>query len=270
MSRTVSNFVKIEGTMRWEAIWVLSKRELLAFVRNKTRIISSIAQGLLFLFVFSGGFFSMDISIDGVSVNPMAFVATGIIAMAILFSGVFGGLGIIRDRMFGFMRELLVAPISRRTLMTGKTLGIALQSLLQCLIMVILSSVMGFFGYNPSLIWRTILLIPIALLFSMGVVGIGLTISTQLTDFQSFGLIQTFLIMPMFWLSGALFAFNNVPQIMQVLMMCNPISYGVDIFRFIILGVSFFPFWLDLLVLTLFGIVLIIIGAKSFSKMEIS
>jgi ABC-2 type transport system permease protein len=270
MSKTVNSFVKIEGRMRWEAIWILSKRELLAFARNKTRIISSIAQALLFLFIFSGGFFSLDIVIDGQSINPTAFVATGIIAMAILFSGVFGGLGIIRDRMFGFMRELLVAPISRRTLMTGKTLGVALQSLVQCLVMAVLSMSLGFFGYDLSLIWRTLLLMPVALLFSMGVVGIGLTISTRLTDFQSFGLIQTFLIMPMFWLSGALFAFNNVPTIMQVLMMINPISYGVDIFRFIILGVSFFPFWLDLLVLALFGAVLIIIGARSFSKMEIS
>ncbi|TXT58176.1 MAG: conserved membrane protein of unknown function [Promethearchaeota archaeon] len=270
MSRKVSSYVKIEGRMRWEAIWVLSKRELLAFVRNKTRIISSIAQALLFLFVFSGGFFSIDISIDGVDVSPMAFVASGIIAMAILFSGVFGGLGIIRDRMFGFMRELLVAPISRRTLMTGKTLGVALQSLLQCLIMAVISVAMGFFGYDPSLIWRIILLMPIALLFSLGVVGIGLTISTRLTDFQSFGLIQTFLIMPMFWLSGALFAFNSVPEIMQIIMMFNPISYGVDIFRYVILGVSFFPLWVNLLVLSAFAAILILIGANSFSNMQIS
>ncbi|MBD3254705.1 MAG: hypothetical protein GF383_06410, partial [Candidatus Lokiarchaeota archaeon] len=187
-----------------------------------------------------------------------------------LFSAVFGGLGVIRDRMFGFLKELLIAPISRRTLMIGKTLGVAMQSLVQCLIIVVLSSSLGFFGYDLNLIWRIMLLMPIALLYSMGVVGIGLTVGSRLTDFQSFGLIQTFLIMPMFWLSGALFAFNSVPEIMQIIMMINPITYGVDSFRFIILGVSFFPIWLDILVLIIFGAILILLGAKSFSSMEIS
>jgi ABC-2 type transport system permease protein len=270
MSRKVSNYVEIEGSLRWESIWVLAKRELLAYVRNKTRIVSSLAQALLFLFVFSGGFFSLNIEIEGVPISPTAFVASGIAAMAILFSGVFGGLGIIRDRMFGFMKELLVAPVSRRTLMIGKTLGVALQSLIQCIIIVVLSSALGFYGYDLSLIWRVFAILPVALLFSLGVVGIGMTISTRLTDFQSFGLIQTFLIMPMFWLSGALFAFNSVPLPMQVIMMLNPISYGVDIFRFIILGVSFFPIWLNLIVLVGFASILILIGARSFSNMEIS
>ncbi len=270
MSRKVSSYVEIEGNLRLETIWVLAKRELLAFFRNKPRLISSVAQGLLFLFVFSGGFFSVDIIINGVQINSTAFVGSGIAAMAILFSAVFGGLGVIRDRMFGFLKELLIAPISRRTLMMGKTLGVALQSLIQCLIIVSLSSLLGFFGWDINLIWRIILLMPVALLYSMGVVGIGLTVGSRLTDFQSFGLIQTFLIMPMFWLSGAMFAFNSVPLPMQVIMMINPITYGVDIFRFVILGVSFFPFWLDLLILTVFGALLILIGAKSFSSMEIS
>ena len=270
MSRKISSYVEIEGSLRLETIWVLAKRELLSFFRNTPRLVSSIAQGLLFLFVFSGGFFAVDIVIDGQLISSTAFVGSGIAAMAILFSAVFGGLGVIRDRMFGFLKELLIAPISRRTLMIGKTLGVALQSLIQCLIIVVISSSLGFFGFDPNLIWRIIVLMPIALLYSMGVVGIGLTVGSRLTDFQSFGLIQTFLIMPMFWLSGAMFAINSVPTVMQVIMMINPITYGVDSFRFIILGVSFFPIWLDLLVLTIFGTVLILLGAKSFAGMEIS
>ncbi|MBD3197365.1 MAG: hypothetical protein GF317_20080 [Candidatus Lokiarchaeota archaeon] len=269
MSRKVSNYVQIEGNLRWESIWYLAKRELLAFVRNKGRIVSSIAQSILFLFVFGAGFSQLPITIDGISISSTAFVASGIAAMAVLFSGVFGGLGIIRDKLFGFMKELLVAPVSRRTLMIGKTLGVALQTLVQFMIITVLSAVIGFYGYDLSLIWRILATIPVGLLFSLGVVGIGMTISTRLTDFQSFGLIQTFLIMPMFWLSGALFAFNTVPLPMQVIMMINPISYGVDIFRFILLGVSFFPFWLDLTILAVFGALLISLGAYSFSNMEI-
>ncbi|TFF99335.1 MAG: hypothetical protein EU542_09130, partial [Promethearchaeota archaeon] len=223
---------------------------------------------VLFLFVFGlGGFNTQTPIINGVEVSSLAFTASGIAAMAVLFSGVFGGLGIIRDKLFGFMNELLVAPVSRRTLMIGKTLGVALQTLVQFMLITILSASLGFYGYDLNLIWRVAATIPAGLLFSLGVVGIGMTVSTRLTDFQGFGLIQTFLIMPMFWLSGALILF---PEGFRIIMMLNPISYGVDIFRFILLGVSVFPFWLDLLVLTGFGALLISIGAYSFSRMEIN
>lgn len=154
--------------------------------------------------------------------------------------------------------------------MVGKTLGIALQTLIQSLLILILASVLGFFGYRFDLIWRIILVIPVVILVSIGIVGIGLTVASHLESFQGFGLIQTFLVMPMFWLSGALFAFNTVPEFMQIIMMCNPFTYGVDLFRAVILGVSFFPVWLDLLVQIIFGITLISLGARAFSKLEVS
>ncbi len=256
--------------INYNAIWALAKRELLGFWRNKSRVISSIAQGILFLFVFAGGFSSLSITIDGTSIDPRAFTASGIAAIVILFTGIFGGMSIFRDKMFGFMKELMVAPVSRNTLMFGRTLGVALQTLVQVLIMIGLSIVFGYYGYDLNLIWRVMLVLPVALLASIGIVGVGLTISTRLSDMQSFGLIQTFIVMPMFWLSGALFAFNSVPLPMQVIMMCNPFTYSVDLFRLVLLGVSYFPFWLDLIVMVLFGAILILIGARSFNKMEIS
>lgn len=256
--------------MNLAVVWALAKREIQQFFRNKTRVISSLAQGLLFLIVFGAGFSSLDITVQGVSIDSRAFTASGICAIVILFTGIFGGLGLMRDKMFGFMKELIVAPVNRRTLMVGKTLGVALQTVLQVLILLGLSILIGSFGYDLSLIWRVLLIIPVALLASIGIVGMGLTISTRMSDFQSFGLIQTFVVMPMFWLSGALFAFNSVPLFMQIAMMCNPFTYSVDLFRLVILGVSFFPFWLDLLVMFGFGLFLILIGARSFSKMELS
>ncbi|MBA7503264.1 hypothetical protein ES706_01872 [subsurface metagenome] len=256
--------------INYNAVWALAKRELLGFWRNKSRVISSIAQGILFLFVFAGGFSSLSITIDGVPVDSRAFTASGIAAIVILFTGIFGGMSIFRDKMFGFMKELLVAPVSRRTLMFGRALGISLQTLVQVLIMIGLSITFGYYGYDINLIWRVMLVLPVALLASMGIVGVGLTISTRLNDMQSFGLIQTFIVMPMFWLSGALFAFNSVPLPMQVIMMCNPFTYSVDLFRLMLLGVSYFPFWLDLIVMVVFGAILILIGARSFNKMEVS
>lgn len=256
------NIVKTK--VNYNAVWILAKRELMGFWRNKSRVISSIAQGLLFLFVFGAGFSRFDIVIDGSNIESRAFTASGIAAMVILFTGIFGGMSIFRDKMFGFMKELMVAPVSRRTLMLGRTVGIALQTMLQVLIIIGLSVAIGYFGYDLSLIWRVMLILPVAFLASLGIVGIGLTISTRLNDMQSFGLIQTFIVMPMMWLSGAL-----IPLPIQITMF-NPFTYSVDLFRFVLLGVSYFPFWIDILVPAIFGAVLILIGARSFNKMEIS
>ena len=266
----MSDQIIMQRKFNYQAVWILAKREVMEYFRSKTRIISSLAQGFLFLLIFSAGFAIIRINIKGVPIDSRAFIASGIAAIMILFTGVFGGMGVMRDKMFGFMKELIVAPVSRKTLMTGKTLGIALQTLIQVEIIVGLSAALGFFGYDISLIWRMLLIIPVAFLASIGIVGIGLTISTRMRDFQSFGLIQTFIVMPMFWFSGALFAFNNVPFFMQVIMMCNPFTYSVDLFRAVLLNVSFFPIWLDLLVMVVFGTIFILIGARSFSKMEIS
>ncbi|MFW9874801.1 MAG: ABC transporter permease [Candidatus Thorarchaeota archaeon] len=252
--------------VNYNAVWILAKRELLSFWRNKSRVISSLVQGLLFLFVFGIGLAGLGSStiIQGVSVDPRAFAASGIAAMVILFTGIFGGMAIFRDKMFGFMKELLVAPVSRRTLMLGRTVGVALQTMLQVLIIIGISIAIGYFGTDLNLIWRVILIVPIAFLASLGIVGIGLTISTRLRDMQSFGLIQTFIVMPMMWLSGALFPFPT-----QITMF-DPFTYSVDLFRFVLLGVSYFPFWIDLLITTVFGMIFILIGARSFNKMEIS
>ncbi|MFX1593627.1 MAG: ABC transporter permease [Promethearchaeota archaeon] len=254
----------IKSKMNYSAVWILAKRELMEFWRNKSRVISSLAQGILFLFVFGVGFSRVNIEVGGIIVDSRAFTASGIAAMVILFTGIFGGMSVFRDKMFGFMKELIVAPISRRTIMFGRTAGVALQTMLQVVIMICLGVIFGFFGYDLNLIWRVILILPVAFLSSLGIVGIGLTISTRLKDMQSFGLIQTFIIMPMMWLSGTL-----IP-LPPLITMFNPFSYSVDLFRFVLLGVSYFPFWVDLLITVGFGTILILIGAQSFNKMEIS
>ena len=260
----MSDLSNVKTKVNYNVVWILAKRELMSFWRNKSRVISSIAQGLLFLFVFGAGFSQIAIVIDGIAVSSRAFSGSGIAAMVILFTGIFGGMSIFRDKMFGFMKELMVAPVSRSTLMLGRTVGVALQTMLQVVIMIALGVAFGYFGYDLSLIWRVMLIVPVAFLASLGIVGIGLTISTRLSDMQSFGLIQTFIVMPMMWLSGAL-----IPLPPQITMF-NPFTYSVDLFRFILLGVSYFPFWLDLLITVGFGTALILIGAQSFNKMEIS
>jgi ABC-2 type transport system permease protein len=251
-------------------IWVLVKREILAFWRSKIRIITSIAQGFLFLFIFSASLAEYPIFINGVRISSTSYIASGICAMAILFTGIFGGLGLMRDKMFGFMKELMAAPVSRRTLMFGKTLGVTIQTVIQSVVFLIASIILGFFSYEPIMIVRVLLIIPVALLASIGVVGLGLIVSTRLRDFQSFGLIQTFIVMPLFWLSGALLAVDFMDNWMQIAMKFNPYTYVVDLFRVVLLGVSYYPIWLNLVVITSFGTFMILLGAWSFNKMEVS
>jgi ABC-2 type transport system permease protein len=262
------NYINMK--LSYGAILVLIRREIMAFIRSKARIITSLAQGLLFLLVFSFGLFKFTISIGTVQINSQAYVASGITAMAVLFTAIFGGLGLMRDNLFGFMKELMAAPISRRTLMIGKTLGVAFLATIQCIIFLMVSIVFGFFSYDISLIWEVFLIIPAALLAGIGIVGLGLIIGTRMRDFQSFGLIQTFIVMPMFWLSGALMPINFFPNWMQIVMRFNPYTYSVDLFRLILFGVSLYPIWMDLLVMSSFGIIMILLGAWSFNKMDVS
>jgi ABC-2 type transport system permease protein len=259
----------VKTGLNLEAVWILARREIYEFWRNKTRLISSLVQGILFLFVFSSALqtSSSAIVINGLPVDPRAYAASGISAIVILFTGIFGGMGVMRDKMFGFMKELIVAPVSRRTLMLGKTLGIALQTLTQVFIIVMLSILFGYYGYDLFLIVKILLILPVALLASIGIVGMGLTISTRMRDFQSFGLIQTFIVMPMFLVSGAFYAISGP---IGIVAMFNPFTYSVDLFRAVLLGASFFPVWFDLLIVGAFGTVLILLGARSFNTMEVS
>ncbi len=247
--------------INYPAVWILTKREILAFWRDKARIITSFAQAILFLLVFGNAL--------NLGNNYKAEVASGIGALTILFTGIFGGMGLMRDKMFGFMKELIVAPVSRQTLMIGRTLGIAVQTLIQVLIILIFGISFGYLGNNPDLILRILIIIPVALVSSIGIIGIGLIIGTRIRNFQSFGLIQTFIVMPMFWLSGAMFPFDS-SSALYIVYQFNPFSYCVDLFRFIMVDSHNFAIWLDLVVMCAFAVVLIILGAISFNKMEVT
>ncbi len=254
----------------WAAIWVIAKRELLQFWRNKTRVISSIAQGFMLLIIFTFGFSSFRFDVGGTEIPTQAFIASGMITLAILFGGIFGGLSLIRDKLFGFLKEMLVSPIKRSEIMIGKTLGVGLQSVIGGIIIMLISISIGSFPLELFLIIRVILVIPVFLILSIGLVGIGLVIASKMSDFQGFGLVQTFLIMPMMWLSGAIFPWSSVPVPMQVIMAINPVFYGVEAVRFILTGVANIPIYVSLLVISVFSAILIYLGGRSFTKIEAS
>lgn len=195
----------------------------------------------------------------------MDFLAPGIIAMSILFTAVFSGLEVIWDRQFGFLKETLVAPISRTEIMIGKTLGGATIAMIQGLIVFSLTHFLGFraagfAGLGLGLVFMFL----IALFFT----GMGLTIASKMKDMHGFQLIMNFLIMPVFFLSGALFPVDNLPPAIYFISRIDPLTYGVDGLRGALTGVTTFGIFNDLLAIGGLAVLICGIGTVLFSKIE--
>lgn len=246
------------------SIYILWLRQLKRYFRSRSRIIGSLGQPILFLVAF--GFGLGPTFAKAGQGNYLEFIAPGIISMSILFTAIFSGIEIIWDRQFGFLKEVLVAPITRWQIMVGRTLGGATVAVFQGLIVLIISLFFGFkietFTLIPQML---IFMILIALLFT----ALGTAIASILTDMQGFQLIMNFLIMPIFFLSGALFPLAGLPKAIQTVVSINPLSYGVDGLRGAVTGVFNFGLTTDLIVLSLATTLLIGIGTYLFSKIQI-
>lgn len=246
-----------------EIIYILLIRQLKKYFRNRARIIGSLGQPILFLVALGFGF--GPIYQKAAHGNYLQFIAPGIIAMSILFTSVFSGIEIIWDRQFGFLKETLVAPISRTQIMLGRTLGGASVAVLQGIIVLIISVLIGF---RPSLI-----LLPVAFVFMILIAivftSLGTAIGSVLDDMQGFQLIMNFLVMPLFFLSGALFPLTGLPDVMRIITVLDPLTYGVDGLRGTLSGVSHFSLTIDLLILTILAGIILGIGTYLFSKIQI-
>jgi len=195
----------------------------------------------------------------------LAFLSPGIIAMSILFTAVFNGIEIIWDRQFGFLKETLVAPVSRLEIMIGRTLGGATVALLQGLIVLAITIPLGFRPHILTLPLAILFMILIALFFT----GFGTAIASFLEDMQGFQLIMNFIIMPVFFLSGALFPADGLPPALKGILIINPLAYGIDGLRGALTGVSHFGMGLDFLVLGIITAIILGIGSYFFTKIQI-
>lgn len=245
-------------------IYILWLRQLKRYFRSRSRIIGSIAQPLLFLLAFGFGFGSMYQRAGGG--NYIQFLAPGIIAMGILFTAVFSGIEIIWDRQFGFLKETLVAPVSRMKIMIGRTLGGGTVAILQGLIVFLISLLVGF---RPGGIHLILLALVFMALISLFFTALGTAIASMLHDMQGFQLIMNFLLMPLFFLSGSLFPLEGLPKALTVVAKINPLSYGIDGLRGALVGGAHFGLATDFLVLGVITIVMLVIGSYLFSKIQI-
>lgn len=245
-------------------IYILWLRQLKRYVRSKARMVGSLGQPLLFLVALGFGFGPIYQKAGGG--NYLQFLAPGVIAMGILFTSVFMGIEIIWDRQFGFLKETLVAPVSRVNIMIGRTLGGATVATIQGIIVFLMAWVVGF---RPTS-W---LAFPLALLFMFLIAvlftALGTAIASFMEDMHGFQLIVNFLIMPLFFLSGSLFPLDNLPGAMTVISHLDPLTYGIDGLRATLVDGAHFGIPFDLLVLSVLVAFMMALGGYLFSKIQI-
>jgi len=247
-----------------KTIYILWLRQIKKYFRSKSRIVGSLGQPLLFLLAFGFGFGS--IYQKAGQGNYMQFLAPGIIGMGILFTAVFSGIEVIWDRQFGFLKETLVAPVSRFKIMIGRTLGGATVAVFQGIIVFVLTLILGFHPGSWHLILLSfVFMVLIALFFT----ALGTAIASILKDMQGFQLIMNFLLMPIFFLSGSLFPLDGLPKGLVVVTKINPFSYGIDGLRGSLIGLSHFGLLPDFVILGVITFLMLGLGSYLFSKIQI-
>jgi ABC-2 type transport system permease protein len=246
-----------------KTIYILWLRALKRYMRSKSRIIGALGQPVLFLLALGYGLGSV-FQAAGQG-NYFNFLAPGIIGMSIIFTAIFSGIELIWDRQFGFLKETLVAPVSRINIMIGRTLGGATVATIQGLIVFIITLFFGVIPYNWSLVPVLILFM---LLLSILFTALGTMIASFLEDMQGFQLIMNFLVQPLFFLSGALFPLEGLPAALAVVVKFDPLTYGIDAFRGLIVNVTTFGLGTDFAVLFVMTLVFLGLGSYFFTKIQ--
>jgi len=246
-------------------IYTLWLREVKRYLRDRARIISSFVQPLLWLAIFGSGIrFSGAIG----NLTTQQFIFPGIIGQTMLFTSMFMGISVIWDREFGFLKEILVAPVSHFSVFLGKMIGDSTDAVIQGVIVFALGLLLGI-ALNPLMFLE---ILPIMILITFGLVSIGLTVASFMESLESFGVIQSFINLPLFFLSGAIFPIGSqagVPSWLQIASSFDPLTYGVDALRTVILGHAWqplHPLYFDLLVVCGFDVAMMIIGTLAFSR----
>jgi ABC-2 type transport system permease protein len=248
-------------------IYTLWLREVKRYFRERVRPVSSFIQPALWLIIFGSGFSRLA---SATKLPPgmtyQVFLFPGIIAQTMLFTSMFMGISVIWDREFGFLKEIMVAPISRGSIFLGKMIGNSTDAIIQGIITFLL----GFIINVPLNLLLFALALPLMIMMTFGLVCIGLSIASSMGSLESFGVIQSFVTLPLFFTSGALFPLAIVPSWLQTVGYFNPLTYGVDALRAIVIGASpdytLFPIYIDLLVVAAFDAVMIAIGTYLFSR----
>lgn len=253
-----------------QAVYTIWLRDLIRFFRERNRIIGMLGQPLLYLLIMGNGFsasFRLPYTPPGFSY--LQFMYPGVIGMSVLFTAVFSAISIVWDREFGFLKEVLVAPVPRWTVAIGKTLGGSTVAMIQGAILLIMAPLVGVHLSAAA----ALEILGILFLIAFALTSLGITIASRMETMEGFQMIMNFLIMPLFFLSGALFPLRGTAAWMSTLMKVDPLTYGVDALRHVFFGASGlravlvqFPIHLDLLVVAGMALVFVVAGTVMFNR----
>ncbi|MBV8301386.1 MAG: ABC transporter permease [Candidatus Dormibacteraeota bacterium] len=281
------NAVDVRGASL-RAVYMIWKRDLIRYTRDRMRLLASLAQPVLFLVVFGTGLSSSlrgaggGIAAAGTSLQYVQFIYPGVMGMAVLFSAVFGAMSIVWDREFGFLKEVLVAPIHRSSVAIGKSLGSATQSVIQGAILLVLAPVAGV----RLTVLGVLELIPLLFILAFALSALGVAIAARMRSMQAFQVVVNFLMMPLFFLAGSLFPLgSNLPAWLTVLTRLDPVSYGIDAMRRTVLtatgvpqaaldrlGLSLFgqplTVWVEVVLLVAFGLAMLALAILGFRQRD--
>lgn len=198
-------------------------------------------------------------------IDFISFLTPGIMVMTMAFTGTISGITTVFDREFGFLKEMLVAPVKRESVLIGKMLGGVTQSIFQGVVILVLGLFMGMKLGNPPVMAISGMLLTMFLV-SMAFVSLGLAVASKMSSMEGFQMVMNFLIQPMVFLSGAFYPVKTLPSWLELGVKVNPLTYGVDAMRYFSLGMNEFSIWVDLSVLAVFSVLLIILGGHAFRK----
>jgi ABC-2 type transport system permease protein len=288
-------------------IYITWLRDLKRFTRDRTRLIGAFAQPLIYLFILGTGLQAAFTSFGGGETKYVTFMFPGIVCMTVLFTAMFSAISIIWDREFGFLKEMLVAPIPRSSVTIGKVFGGATTALMQGFILLLFMPLAGI----PYTLEKIVMMMVVMFMLAISLTSFGVAFAARMRSMEAFPIIMNFILLPMFFLSGAMFPLQNLPGWMQVLTKINPMTYAVDAMRGVALKgiqvssamtinlpavpaslqsnpdflawisqakaslpqmpqlqVQFYPLSLDLLVVFGFGIFLVMIAIWQFNRQD--
>ncbi len=248
------------------AIYVMWLRDMKIFVRAPSRIIGSLVIPFLLLISLGLGLGKMAMPGLSADVGYLGFLVPGMAAMTILFTGMFSGLSVLWDRQYGFLKEIMVAPVSRVSIVIGRIASGASTGVIQTYLLIFVSIFIGFkLPSFFSLCFALVYMILMAFIFT----SIGLIFASRMKDEQGFGLIMNFLVFPLLFLSGTFVPLNNFPGWMKIISYCNPLTYGVDGLRNTLLGSSLIPLPVSMGVMGVAAVLLIVLGSYFFETSEV-
>jgi ABC-2 type transport system permease protein len=247
-----------------EVVYALWRRDMVKFVRDRRSLITSMVRPFLWLLAFGFGL-RASVRLPGAGGDFVSFLVPGLAAMTVLFSSMFAAISIVWEREFGFLKELLVAPIPRGSIVTAKLCAGSATATVEAALMLALSPLAGARFH----VLGAIASLPLLALFGMSVNALGIVVAARMKSFEGFGSVVNFVIQPIFFLSGALYPIDGLPRALRAVVLVNPMSYVVDAVRGLCLGVHHFPIALDVAVALVAAVAFGTLASRTFSRMEV-